>query len=107
MRDLPSARVRVFRTDAGVDRRWRTTGHAQGAEHHQPRGPNDLAGRAGGSRSDLLLGRPRVEELEPQGLVPIADRKEMGLDHQSMVDRLSAMQGYRPYFAEAFGSNEI
>lgn len=49
----------------------------------------------------------RVSSLEHQVLVPIADRKEMGLDHQSMVDRLSAMQGYRPYFAEAFGSDEI
>ena len=49
----------------------------------------------------------RVSSLEHQVLVPIADRKEMGLDHQSMIDRLSAMRGYRPYFAEAFGSDEI
>jgi cytochrome c peroxidase len=49
----------------------------------------------------------RVSSLEHQVLVPIADRKEMGLDHQSMIDRLSALQGYRPYFAEAFGSGEI
>jgi len=49
----------------------------------------------------------RVSSLEHQVLVPIADRNEMGLDHQSMIDRLSAMQGYRPYFVEAFGSAEI
>ena len=49
----------------------------------------------------------RVSSLEHQVLVPIADRNEMGLDHQSLVDRLSAMQGYRPYFREAFGSDDV
>jgi cytochrome c peroxidase len=49
----------------------------------------------------------RVSSLEHQVLVPIASRGEMGLDHQSMVDRLSALDGYRPYFTEAFGSEEI
>jgi len=49
----------------------------------------------------------RVSSLEHQVLVPIANRNEMGLDHQSMIDRLSAMQGYRPYFVEAFGSADI
>ena len=49
----------------------------------------------------------RVSSLEHQVLVPIANRSEMGLDHQAMVDRLSALKGYRPYFTEAFGSGEI
>jgi cytochrome c peroxidase len=49
----------------------------------------------------------RVSSLEHQVLAPIANRSEMGLDHQSMVDRLSALKGYRPYFNEAFGSDEI
>jgi len=49
----------------------------------------------------------RVSSLEHQVLVPIANRGEMGLDHQSMVDRLSALKGYRPYFQEAFGSDGI
>jgi cytochrome c peroxidase len=49
----------------------------------------------------------RVSSLEHQVLVPIADRNEMGLDHQSMIDRLSAMEGYRPYFREAFGPDAI
>ena len=49
----------------------------------------------------------RVSSLEHQVLVPIASRNEMGLDHQSMVDRLSALHGYRPYFKEAFGNDEI
>lgn len=49
----------------------------------------------------------RVSSLEHQVLVPIANRDEMGLDRQSMVDRLSALQGYRSYFREAFGADEI
>src|SRR4030095_5782393 len=58
-------------------------------------------------RARAFFGDGPVASLEHQVLVPIADRKEMGLDHQSMIDRLSAMQGYRPYFAEAFGSDQI
>jgi cytochrome c peroxidase len=49
----------------------------------------------------------RASSLEHQALMPIANPSEMGLDHRSMVDRLSAIQGYRPYFAEAFGSDTI
>src|SRR6185436_5912551 len=49
----------------------------------------------------------RVSSLEHQVLVPIANRDEMGLDRQAMIARLSAMQGYRPYFREAFGSEQI
>ena len=49
----------------------------------------------------------RVSSLEHQVLVPIANRDEMGLDHQSMIDRLSAMDGYRPYLREAFGTDVI
>jgi cytochrome c peroxidase len=58
-------------------------------------------------RNQTFFWDGRVSSLEHQVLVPIADRNEMGLDHQSMIERLSAMQGYRPYFAEAFGSAEI
>lgn len=49
----------------------------------------------------------RASSLEDQVLVPIADRNEMGLDHQAMVDRLSAIAGYAPYFREAFGTEGI
>ena len=49
----------------------------------------------------------RVSSLEHQVLVPIANRDEMGLDTQSMIARMSAVQGYRPYFREAFGADEI
>jgi cytochrome c peroxidase len=49
----------------------------------------------------------RASSLETQVLVPIADRNEMGLDHQAMVDRLSAIDGYAPYFRDAFGTGGI
>ena len=49
----------------------------------------------------------RVSSLEHQVLVPIANRSEMGLEPRAMIDRLSALKGYRPYFKEAFGSDEI
>jgi cytochrome c peroxidase len=49
----------------------------------------------------------RVSSLEHQVLVPIANRDEMGLDRQSMIAKVSAMQGYAPYFREAFGSDDI
>ena len=49
----------------------------------------------------------RVSSLEHQVLVPIANRDEMGLDRQSMIAKMSAMQGYAPYFREAFGSDDI
>lgn len=49
----------------------------------------------------------RASSLENQVLVPIADRNEMGLDHQAMVDRLSAVNGYAPYFRDTFGSDGI
>ena len=49
----------------------------------------------------------RASSLEAQVLMPIANPTEMGLDHQAMTSRLSAAAGYRPYFREAFGSEEI
>lgn len=49
----------------------------------------------------------RATTLEAQVLMPIADPKEMGLDHQSMVAKLSAIQGYRPYFKAVSGEDSI
>lgn len=49
----------------------------------------------------------RVSSLEHQVLVPIANRSEMGLEAPAMIDRLSSLKGYRPYFQEAFGSDAI
>jgi cytochrome c peroxidase len=49
----------------------------------------------------------RAPSLEAQALAPIADPLEMGLEHPAMITRLSAISGYRPYFAEAFGSEDV
>ena len=49
----------------------------------------------------------RAGSLEDQALGPIANPIEMGATHQSMIATLLKVQGYRPYFKEAFGSEEI
>ena len=49
----------------------------------------------------------RAGSLEDQALGPIANPAEMGSSHQSMIATLTKIQGYRPYFKEAFGSEEI
>jgi cytochrome c peroxidase len=46
----------------------------------------------------------RVTSLEAQVLVPIADPAEMALDHRALIERLTAITGYQPYFKEAFGA---
>ena len=49
----------------------------------------------------------RAGSLEDQALGPIANPIEMGSSHQSMIATLSKIQGYRPYFKEAFGDESI
>jgi cytochrome c peroxidase len=49
----------------------------------------------------------RAGSLEDQALGPIANPLEMGSSHTSMIATLSKIQSYRPYFKEAFGSDEI
>jgi cytochrome c peroxidase len=49
----------------------------------------------------------RAGSLEDQALGPIENPVEMGSSHQSMIETLSKVPGYRPYFKEAFGSEEI
>jgi cytochrome c peroxidase len=49
----------------------------------------------------------RAASLEEQALGPIANPIEMGGNHESMVTTLRGTAGYRPYFKEAFGSDEI
>src|SRR5688572_25326205 len=58
-------------------------------------------------REQTFLWDGRVSTLEHQVLVPIANRDEMGLDRQSMIAKISAMQGYAPYFRDAFGGDAI
>jgi cytochrome c peroxidase len=49
----------------------------------------------------------RARSLEDQVLGPIANPTEMGNTHEAMVDTLSRVSGYKPYFKEAFGTDEI
>jgi cytochrome c peroxidase len=49
----------------------------------------------------------RAKSLEDQALGPIANPIEMGNTHDGMIATLSRVQGYKPYFKEAFGTDEI
>ena len=58
-------------------------------------------------RAQFFFWDGRATGLENQVLAPIANTKEMGLSHNAMVERFSGIAGYRPYFRQAFGSDEI
>ena len=49
----------------------------------------------------------RVTSLEDQILGPIENPIEMASSHTAMVQTLSQVSGYKPYFKEAFGTEEI
>ncbi len=49
----------------------------------------------------------RAASLEEQALGPIANPIEMASTHEAMVQTLSKIAGYAPYFKEAFGTAEI
>jgi cytochrome c peroxidase len=49
----------------------------------------------------------RASSLEMQALGPVENPVEMGNTHTAMIATLSRVQGYAPYFAEAFGTPEI
>jgi len=49
----------------------------------------------------------RAGSLEDQALGPIANPIEMGSTHTSMIETLSRVSGYAPYFQEAFGTPDI
>src|SRR5688572_16143178 len=49
----------------------------------------------------------RAASLEDQAMGPVSNPIEMGNTHEGMVKTIAAIPGYRPYFAEAFGSGEV
>ena len=49
----------------------------------------------------------RAGSLEEQALGPMANPIEMGSSHDAVVSTLTKIPGYRPYFAEAFGTDAI
>jgi cytochrome c peroxidase len=58
-------------------------------------------------REQFFFWDGRATGLENQVLGPIENAKEMGLNHEAMVERFSNISGYAPYFREAFGSPGI
>jgi len=49
----------------------------------------------------------RADSLEAQALGPVENPIEMGNTHEAMVATLANVAGYRPYFKEAFGTEEV
>ena len=49
----------------------------------------------------------RAGSLEDQALGPIANPIEMGNTHAAMIQTLARIPGYKPYFKQAFGTEEI
>jgi cytochrome c peroxidase len=49
----------------------------------------------------------RAASLEEQALGPIANPIEMGNTHEAMIATLDQIAGYKPYFREAFGTEQI
>jgi hypothetical protein len=101
---MPACRARPvisrstrFLSHGGLCRHPRAEGHAQGAHGRESR-QHDL--------SELFLDG-RAASLEEQALGPIQNPIEMGNTHHAMVETLSKIGGYTPYFAEAFGTPEI
>ena len=49
----------------------------------------------------------RADSLEDQALGPVINEVEMGNTHRGMISTLRKIEGYAPYFKEAFGSSRI
>ena len=49
----------------------------------------------------------RAGSLEEQALGPVANPIEMGNTHDAMIQTIRGIEGYAPYFEQAFGSPEV
>ncbi|WP_234405844.1 cytochrome-c peroxidase [Leeuwenhoekiella sp. MAR_2009_132] len=49
----------------------------------------------------------RAKSLEDQARFPIADQVEMNEELNIAVDKIAAVEGYKPLFKEAFGAEEV
>lgn len=56
---------------------------------------------------DKLFWDGRASSLEHQSGFPVQDHVEMNLDLKTMVKNIKKIAGYKPLFAQAYGSNEI
>ncbi len=76
-----------------------------------------VGGKLGGRSSPTVINRlfskeqfwdGRAEDLEAQALGPLVNPVEMAMpSHDAVVKRVAGISGYRPLFAQAFGSEEI
>ena len=57
--------------------------------------------------SQTLFWDGRASSLEEQAIHPIVNPAEMGSSKEKAVATLSAIEGYRPYFKKAFGSDAV
>ena len=55
----------------------------------------------------ILMWDGRADTLEHQALGPITAEVEMNMPETELIDRLEAIEGYRPLFTAAFGDPEI
>ena len=106
MRDGPSALYALLGADRGGDR------HHAGRGTRKTPGIINLAARTvlpdwPEDREQFFFWDGRATGLENQVLGPIANAKEMGPDHDAMVQRFSGITGYAPYFREALDSTQI
>src|SRR5438132_3283802 len=75
-----------------------------------------IKGQKGGRSAPTVINRAysltqfwdgRAATLEEQAKGPMANPLEMGNTHETIVDRLKRIAGYRAMFATAYGSEEI
>jgi cytochrome c peroxidase len=77
-----------------------------------------IGGQKGGRKSPSFVNQAwtlyphffwdgRAASLEDQALGPVENPIEMGNTHTAMISTLQDIQGYAPYFAQAFGTPEI
>lgn len=77
-----------------------------------------IGGQKGGRKSPSFVNQAwtlyphffwdgRAATLEAQALGPVENPIEMGNTHTAMLSTLQGIQGYAPYFQEAFGTPEI
>ncbi|MGH9238682.1 MAG: cytochrome-c peroxidase [Vicinamibacterales bacterium] len=122
---LSPSRIRLGRS-LFFDRRLSADGTISCATCHRPehafseRTPvsSGIKGRHGRRKAPSLVNQAaalyphlfrdgRAATLEEQALQPITSAHEMGNTVEGLLRTLGAIEGYRPLFADAFGSTEI
>ena len=58
--------------------------------------------------TSLVAGAPvYLRSLEAQAIGPVENPIEMGNTHDAMLETLGGVEGYAPYFEEAFGTRDV